>query len=196
MNELYTKDEVLDLIKEAAAAGARAALAEQGRRRHQSMKAWQDAKRRNAKLLLTHYHEFKASAENSVYREGATQEDEVKAEVLDGLMNGSVDKNSIIVKSIRDSAVRTQIIVQHIDKMLDIFEQLAQKRHNSRPELMQAYSCIRCTYIEEGDPGVDVICARLNVSRASYYRYLAAGYETMGDLLFGIDYEATRNSAV
>lgn len=71
-----------------------------------------DRRLHNTDLLLRNYRTLKASYENAVYK---SKEGEV-TEVLEDIMTMKDDK--VIVESIKTSAKRTAIMVQHIDKML------------------------------------------------------------------------------
>ena len=192
---MYSEEEVAEIIKKAAHEGAKIALTERERREKESMKKRRDDKLRNTRILLQHYKEFKACATHSVFLDAATDRDMEAAEILDGMLNGPVDRNALSVESIRNSARRTAIIVEHIDRMMEVFEVLAYQQRSQRPELYGAMRCIRETYITEhtADLTTDGICLELNVSRSSYYRYLAQGYEVLGDLVFGIDYNLHYN---
>lgn len=197
MNGFYTDEELTRIIKDAAIAGAKQALAERDRHQQSSKKIWSDAKLHNTKLLLEHYLEWKTCIAESVYKDAPTPQDEEKAEIMDALMNGSVDHQTIAVKSIEASVARTRIIVAHIDHMMEVFAALAANLQPYRPEMPTVYACIRMTYLQQGDNhNVDLMCADLNISRTSYYRYLKTGYETLGDLLFGVDFDISHPSFV
>lgn len=110
-----TKEEIDAMIQQAALAGAQAASDAMMVGQRKSEKEKIDRRLHNTDLLLRNYRTLKASYENAVYK---SKEGEV-TEVLEDIMTMKDDK--VIVESIKTSAKRTAIMVQHIDKMLDVY---------------------------------------------------------------------------
>ena len=110
-----TKEEIDAMIQQAALAGAQVASDAMMVGQRKSEKEKIDRRLHNTDLLLRNYRTLKASYENAVYK---SKEGEV-TEVLEDIMTMKDDK--VIVESIKTSAKRTAIMVQHIDKMLDVY---------------------------------------------------------------------------
>lgn len=87
-----------------------------------------DNRIRNTKLLLSNYRKFKKHIKTAIYTE--TQLDTAEtSEILDKLgMNLSDEYDKTIVESILKSKKRTEIILQHIDTILDGYVLQASKR--------------------------------------------------------------------
>ena len=91
-------------------------------------------------MLLRNYRTLKASYENAVYK---SKEGEV-TEVLEDIMTMKDDK--VIVESIKTSAKRTAIMVQHIDKMLDVYRIYCSKLSEKDK---RRYKIIKALYISK-----------------------------------------------
>lgn len=135
-----TKEEIDAMIQQAALAGAQVASDAMMVGQRKSEKEKIDRRLHNTDLLLRNYRTLKASYENAVYK---SKEGEV-TEVLEDIMTMKDDK--VIVESIKTSAKRTAIMVQHIDKMLDVYRIYCSKLSEKDK---RRYKIIKALYISK-----------------------------------------------
>ena len=108
-------------VTDAARLGAEASIkaVEQERKKFRDSRS--DRRFRNTKLLLRNYTTLNANCANAVYdaASAATGEESVEeiVEALDELL-----EDDLKVESIMKSAARTQIIMRHVNRMLDIYK--------------------------------------------------------------------------
>ena len=107
------KREVIDL---AVAAGIRAYRSEATK--HQ--KEIYDKRLHNTKLLMRNYRSLKEHSENAVF-DAATAEDDDVNEILN-LMSEWAKEEDTTIESIKKSAAKTKLIMDHVDEMLRIYK--------------------------------------------------------------------------
>ena len=115
---VMSKKDVEEMIQQAAVAGAQVASDTMLVAQRRAEKERIDRRLHNTELLLRNYRTLKASCENAVYESRDSKREEV-TEILEDIMEMKDDK--VIVESIKASAKRTALMVQHIDKMLDVY---------------------------------------------------------------------------
>lgn len=107
----------------------------------------------NVRILLDHYRLFKEHAEESVFELTSIDEQQLTAiEILDAMIQLPVDKGEIAVESIRNSAIRTHIVVEHIETMLGIYEVYCEK--SLKPEDLRRWDVINTLYIKDIPQGM------------------------------------------
>mgnify|MGYP003246748204 CR=1 FL=1 len=121
---------------------------------------------------------MKASYENAVYK---SKEGEV-TEVLEDIMTMKDDK--VIVESIKTSAKRTAIMVQHIDKMLDVYRIYCSKLSEKDK---RRYKIIKALYISKTPMTIAEISKKFSVSKVTVYEDIKIAKERLSSLFFGID---------
>ena len=104
--------------------------------------------------------------------------------ILQTLMNPQKDIDAEI-ESIKKSALRTKILFDHIDKMLDIYKAhcFASKRETDRLR----WSTVNKFYIEFPTWDVKKIADELNVSESRVYNYIDEACDALVVYIFGID---------
>lgn len=137
-----------------------------------------DRRLHNTDLLLRNYRTLKASYENAVYK---SKEGEV-TEVLEDIMTMKDDK--VIVESIKTSAKRTAIMVQHIDKMLDVYRIYCSKLSEKDK---RRYKIIKALYISKTPMTIAEISKKFSVSKVTVYEDIKIAKERLSSLFFGID---------
>ena len=170
-----TKEEIDAMIQQAALAGAQVASDAMmvGQRKSEI-----DRRLHNTDLLLRNYRTLKASYENAVYK---SKEGEV-TEVLEDIMTMKDDK--VIVESIKTSAKRTAIMVQHIDKMLDVYRIYCSKLSEKDK---RRYKIIKALYISKTPMTIAEISKKFSVSKVTVYEDIKIAKERLSSLFFGID---------
>lgn len=173
-----TKEEIDAMIQQAALAGAQVASDAMMVGQRKSEKEKIDRRLHNTDLLLRNYRTLKASYENAVYK---SKEGEV-TEVLEDIMTMKDDK--VIVESIKTSAKRTAIMVQHIDKMLDVYRIYCSKLSEKDK---RRYKIIKALYISKTPMTIAEISKKFSVSKVTVYEDIKIAKERLSSLFFGID---------
>lgn len=173
-----TKEEIDAMIQQAALAGAQVASDAMMVGQRKSEKEKIDRRLHNTDLLLRNYRTLKASYENAVYK---SKEGEV-TEVLEDIMTMKDDK--VIVESIKTSAKRTAIMVQHIDKMLDVYRIYCSKLSEKDK---RRYKIIKAFYISKTPMTIAEISKKFSVSKVTVYEDIKIAKERLSSLFFGID---------
>lgn len=169
-----------ETIRIAAEAGAKAAIAQWERERAKAQAEKADRRLHNTRLLLKNYRLFKKHAENAVYE--AEQLDESIYDILDMMerntSNGFVD-------SIKNSVARTATLVRHIEVMLGLYRVYCEQ--SGKPEHGRRWRAIKARYIDDREKSNLDIAEQENVSDRTIDRDIAAAYEELSGLFFGID---------
>lgn len=169
-----------ETIRIAAEAGAKAAMDRLDRERAKSRAERVDRRLHNTKLLLKNYRLFKKHAENAVYE--VNQLDESVFDVLELMeRNTSTDFSA----SIKSSAARTAMLVQHIEVMLGLYQAYCER--SAKPEDMRRWRVVQALYIDEEPLTVQDLADRENVVDKTIRRDIDIICEHLSALLFGID---------
>ncbi len=142
-----------------------------------------DKRLHNTKLLIRNYRMFKAHAEKSVYS-AAECEDSV-FDILAMMSDNDFSKAETTVKSIKNSAARTAIMVNHIDAMIEVYETICAK--SGIPENNRRCRVLKALYISDETKTVDEIAEAECVDRSTVYRDLKKATQVLSNLIFGID---------
>ena len=156
-----TKEEIDAMIQQAALAGAQVAS-----------DAMMVGQRKSEKEKIDR------RLHNTVYK---SKEGEV-TEVLEDIMTMKDDK--VIVESIKTSAKRTAIMVQHIDKMLDVYRIYCSKLSEKDK---RRYKIIKALYISKTPMTIAEISKKFSVSKVTVYEDIKIAKERLSSLFFGID---------
>jgi len=93
--------------------------------------------------------------------------------------------DELYIESIKKSAQRTIIIVSHVQKMLDIYQILAEKSKD--PIQLRRFTAMYMRYVDETIPTIQRISEHLKIDRSVVYDDINIAFQTFGPLLFGID---------
>ena len=93
-------------------------------------------------------------------------------------------KGKVIVESIKTSAKRTAIMVQHIDKMLDVYRIYCSKLSEKDK---RRYKIIKALYISKTPMTIAEISKKFSVSKVTVYEDIKIAKERLSSLFFGID---------
>ena len=96
----------------------------------------------------------------------------------------TIKEDKVIVDSIRRSASKTAIMIEHIDKMLDIYRIYCSK-YSEREK--RQYKVIRMLYISKQKSTVTEIAKKFNVSKVTIYDDIKIAEERLTSLFFGVD---------
>ncbi len=169
-----------EIIKLAAAEGAKAALDKYKQEQQKELSKINDKRLHNIRMLLENYRDFKQCSENATYN---VEQAEDSIDFLD-LMWDPYNRSDLEVESIKVSAVKTTIMVAHIDGMLKTLEKLSS--HNEMD--MRKYNILFDRYIADVPLSINKIAKKYNIERRTVYYDIDTAVARMAKLIFGIDY--------
>lgn len=152
--------------------------------KEESAKARYDRKIRNTNLLLKNYKRFKEHIENTVCTEEELETATV-TDILDSLYNLEDDEKDdiTIVQGILKSKKRTEIILKHIDKIINFYMYDAGSTNDI--ELKRRADVIYKLYIE--GKNLEEITDELHISISTAKRDRKRATNEIAILMFGID---------
>jgi hypothetical protein len=172
------------IVKLAAEAAVNAAMTYIDQQRCKEVKSRHDKRLRNTRLLLKNYKLLKDHCQSAVFDKKEVlriQEGNI-IDLLDSL--DAYGKNDFI-ESIKNSVSRTQVIIAHIDAMMEIYRIYCEK--SDKPEESRRYRIIRSSYFDDPEMPPAEICKLEGIDQSTYYRDKRASFESIGALIFGID---------
>ena len=93
--------------------------------------------------------------------------------------------DKVFVESIQKSVARTHLMMQHIERMMNIYRVVCEK--SGKEEDIRNYWIVWHSYITDERLTVEEIADRFNVDRSTIYRAINSGVEILSALFFGID---------
>jgi|GEM_PF-555133 len=140
-------------------------------------------RRRGVKKLLRNYRSLAGHRDNAVF--SADDVDQgggfTLADILESIQSGG----EFEVVSIRKSAVRTRIIMDHVDVMLGVYKACCEQ--SSRDEDARRYRVIYDLYLADEAKTYALIANDEHVDKSTVYRDAEIAIEQFTVLLFGID---------
>lgn len=178
--------DVDEIVRLAAIEGARAAIDQLKKEEAKRQKKINDRRAGNTKLLLKNYRDFKTYASNAKYR---IEEAEDAIDYLD-LMWDPHNKSELVVESIKASAIKTSIIMAHIDGMIECYRRLCYFSHNELNE--RRFNILYDRYIADEGLSMQEIAVKYCIDERTAYMDLNFAIQRMTKLVFGIDYTLDR----
>lgn len=173
------------IVRLASETAVESYLKELERQQEQDGKARRERHHRvvnSAKMLLKNYRRFKKMTVSSVYGKD-TSTNETLVELLE-LMQGIYRSGELEVVSIKDRVARTELMIEHIDAMLEVYK----KDCNRSPEGQRRYRVIYWMYLSEDESKTAEDIAEMeNVVVRTVFRDIKTAYEELAVLFFGID---------
>lgn len=176
---VLTEDQISNIAAIAAQKGIESYKEEQKR----SEKERSSRVKNNAKLLVTNYRRFKAMCSNATYDQGTVSDDEL-SEILE-LMQGYHRSRDFELSSIKDRVVRTKMIMDHVDSMLEIFKRQCESAID--PEESRRYRVIEGLYLLPEPKSIRDIAEEEAITTSTAYRDCDKAYKRLAILFFGID---------
>jgi len=152
------------------------------RRREEAEKqdeARHDSRRANIKLLLRHYRDIAAYADNALY-DAARIEYDLKLKDILALMTDR-RKGSFRVSAIQENAVAARVMVDHMDRMLEFYRFSCEKCG----EDMRRYRAVTALYTDPEPMSVDEVAEAEKVDKSTVYRDVDAACDKLAVLFFG-----------
>ncbi|MCL2357006.1 MAG: hypothetical protein FWC70_07600 [Defluviitaleaceae bacterium] len=149
----------------------------------ESVKARYDKRLANTKLLLKNYRALTDHGESAVCSSDHDDEDYGLVDMLEFLSGSASD--GLKIESIRRSAERTRIIIDHIDTMIDLYKNYCDR--SSRPEDSRRYRVVYWLYLDPEPKTADELAEEEHTDRRTIFRDVNAAAERLTALIFGID---------
>lgn len=170
-----------DIVKLAAEVGAKTALDRINQERFAERNKLKDRRRRNTTLLLENYREFKIHAQRAVF----SVERAINVIDILELMWDPSHNSEAVIESIKKNAVRTKVIMAHIDAMLCAYKKLCEESGN--PADMRKYNTLFLRYISDVPMTCKEIAEINHLEIRTVYRDVDEAIRKMECLLFGLD---------
>ena len=174
------------IVRDAARAGADALRREQAAIRKQERSKTIDRRLHNTRLLLKNYRMLKQHFQNAVY---TFEEEQAVGDMKPGdiwkLLNKTAPTEEIYIEAICKSATRTMIILQHLDRMLDIYAAFCDK--SNMDSVKRQYRILKARYLDETQIPMTEIAEREHVHKRTAEKDLDSAIESVTALIFGID---------
>ena len=147
-----------------------------------TVKARHDRKRANVKLALKKYREIAEHVDNAVYSAIHAEDDLTLQELLE-LMSGN-GKGSFSVDSLRDSAAKSQMLVSHMNRMIEVYRETCEK--SGKDEEMRRYRVLYYTFLSDEPKAADEIAEEEFIDKSTVYRDIEAACDKLAVLFFGV----------
>lgn len=145
-------------------------------------KAARDRVLHNTKLLLVNYRSLVSHSQSAIYE--ALQCDEDVYDILSA-MTGYQTGNDLYVESIKRSAAKTKIIIEHIKRAVDDYELYCAR--SGRAEEMRRCRTVRRLYIDDEDWDVQRIADDEIVDISTVYKDVKEAVKRLTPRIFGIE---------
>jgi len=148
-------------------------------------KARNDRRKANTKLLLRNYRSLVDHCESATYTASQVDTDDgySLAEILE-LVNGNVS-DRLKVESIRQSTIKTKIIIDHIDTMIDLYKTYCDR--SPKEEDRRRYRVIYWLYLDHEPKTADELADEEYTEKRTIYRDISMAVEQLTAFIFGID---------
>lgn len=169
-----------EIIKLAVKEGVKAARQQFKIEQEEACAKWKDRRLHNTKMLIENYRTFKLHAEKSVFSAADCEESIV--DILSMMSDRDFLKAENTVASIRESAVRTVIMVRHIEAMVDTYKVLCKQSGEERK-----YRAVYYLYIADEAKTIEAIAKEEYVDKSTIYRDVQSAIDALSSLIFGVN---------
>lgn len=175
---------ITEAARVGAEIGAQASVKAVERERKKFRDARSDRRFRNTKYLLRNYNMLAKHCSNAVYDRATDLTHHEGIEDILELLDEMLDEG-IQVESIMKSAARTQIIMDHVNRMLGIYKVYCTE--SQKPEEQRHYRVIEALYLVPKPITAEAVAAREKIDKRTVYKDIDAACATLSALIFGID---------
>lgn len=170
----FTESEVEAIVKIAAETAAQTALTEFNRRNEDMLAKKNERAYKNTTTLLEGYTAMKAHCKSAI----AKAEDTLTPSDLQTVLYEVFNRRGLLqIETILASKRRTELIIEHIDKMLEVY------RTNCINNDKRYCECVIDRYIN--DLTIAEIAEKHNTVERNVYRWLEKGIDDLSIYLFG-----------
>lgn len=180
---VLTEEDLRKIYQHAAEIGANEAIKTVDSERKKEVGRRADKRLHNTTLLLQNFKMLKSHVENSVFSRDQLEE-ENPMEILEELMN--VRKDRMIVESIQRSAVRTAIIVEHVESMISLYRIYCEQALDSELETRR-FNIMWDSYLADQKLRPDEMSEKYGITKSSVYACRRVATQRLSALIFGID---------
>jgi hypothetical protein len=132
--------------------------------------------------LLRKYREIVRHVEQTVYEAIHVEDDLSLQELLDLMRNDC--RESFRVESLRNSAAKGRLLVNHMDKMLETYKESCER--SEREDDKRRYRIINNMFIAPEAKTADEIALEEHIDKSTVYRDIDAAAERLAVLFFGV----------
>lgn len=175
---------VTEAARVGAQVGAEASVKAVERERKKFRDARSDRRFRNTKYLLRNYNMLAKHCSNAVYDRASDVTHSEGIEDILEMLDEMLDEG-IQVESIMKSAARTQIIMDHVNRMLGIYRTYCTE--SQKPEEQRHYRVIEALYLTPRPKTAEAVAAQEKIDKRTVYKDIDAACATLSALIFGID---------
>lgn len=170
------------ISKVAAEQATQAAIKTWEIQRKAALKEISDKRLYNTKLLLRNYRLFKTHSAEAIFsRDRASESVQELLDMMWDCSNGGYSET--FVDSIRRSAARTALIIDHVDEMIGIYKIFCER--SSRPEDMRRFRVLNALYLEGEPKTAAEVAAGEMIDSRTVYKDIDAACEKLTALFFG-----------
>lgn len=170
----FTEGEVEQIVKIAAETAAQTALTEFNRRNEDMLAKKNERAYKNTTTLLEGYTAMKAHCQSAI----AKAEDTLTPSDLQTVLYEVFNRRGLLqIETILASKRRTELIIEHIDKMLEVYRITCINNNKHYCE------CVIDRYIN--DLTIAEIAEKHNTVERNVYRWLDKGIDDLSIYLFG-----------
>ena len=174
-----TEQELKDIITEAAAEGARIAIADRDRKNEAEVKRQNDQRLYNMQKLLQNYRHIRANFLETISN-GAQAREQTQEEAIRRLMEG---KDDVDVAALETTKTRSGIIIADVDKMMKVFR----KECDLKGEMgKRMYDVIRSMYFLKKPKSVKELAEKWDVSKVTINNDKNRAIEILSTNTFGM----------
>ena len=164
--------------------GAKAAVRAVERERKNFRKKQHDMRFHNTKLLLRHYRTLNEHYKNAIFDSDTAKEESKEFSEIMELMNGTLVDEDVYIESIKQSAMRTKVIMAHVNKMLEIYENICQR--SARRDDGRHWRVVKAIYLDDVATTATEVAAAENIDKRTVYKDIDVAVADLTVLFFGI----------
>lgn len=146
-------------------------------------KAVMDRKLYNTRLLLVNYRGLMANCESAIYEASQCEEDVY--DILENLMSGRMTETTLRVESIRQSAAKTKVMIEHINKALKDYETYCLR--SGKEIEMRRCRVVKALYVMPEATTAEEIAVQENIDVSIVYKDIKAATRRLTPRIFGVD---------
>jgi len=167
-----------------AEVGAKAAIKAVEREKKKIREQQYDRRYHNTKLLLRNYRRLNEYFKNAIFEiEQAEEYDETFIDIME-VMTGRGYDDDLYVESIKQSTVRTKIVMTHVNRMLDVYGIMCER--STREDDKRHYRILRALYLDDTPTTAQAIADREHIDKRTVYKDIDAATDCLTTLFYGI----------
>lgn len=170
--------------KVGAEIGATTAAKAIERERKKYKKQQFDRRLHNTKLLLRHYRTLNEHYRHAVFDVSRAEEESESFSDIIQTMNADITDDTLYIESIKQSCVRTKIIMAHVNKMLECYEIMCQR--SEREDDKRHWRILNGLYISDLAMSAKELAKQENIDKRTVYRDIDICVSDLTALLFGV----------